>query len=471
MTSSRLFGLVLCSVLVPTLAASPALAERLACDIDADGARICDGVITCDERRDCISDVLSEDWYCTPASPARPDARECMAACTTMFGCGADSDCPAMGALIGTCQAAGDASAVRACTYRGTAPANRRITYCADGGATILGHYLSACHTRPRAVGDPAVYTPDYYQGDCDGDGCVNGADTDPCLVPSSGGTCMVSTEPAVSPFCPPPPPLACSPSPSGGVVCADARPCGDVAGCDSPAACEDGWSDGPRCRPECSTLILCHRPGAGGAVAELCPAFNGNVGACLPAPVAVPGYPGYDGVCVYSAFVDATCSSTTVSPACFLEVGSSTPTSDFYRGDCDSDGVPNGCDATRCEADGIFSECVDAPGVGCGAMPPPPDAGVEDAGVDPNTDAAVVDGDAGAQDDGGVSDSDAGPAGDGGNAAFDAGSVAEDASGGSFSGGGGCRCSAVGGDRGGAAGLGLAIIALGAVLVRRKRR
>ncbi len=474
MTSFRLSGFVLVSFVASTLAASSAQAERVSCAITTDGSWVCDGVTTCSDRRDCIGDPGTENLFCLAPNPTRPDQRECMLPCTTMFGCGSASDCPVIGPVGSTlapfCQDASDGTSI--CTYHGTAPPNQRITYCADGGATILTHYLSACQTLPRAAGDPPVYTQDYFEGDCDGDGCPNGADTDPCALPATGASCAISTEPARSPFCPPLQPLACAPG-SGGLVCEDARPCAGVgSACGAVSICEDGWSDGPRCRPSCSTLILC-QSAATGRMPEPCPEFDGSAGFCVPSPVSIAGYPGYDGACVYvPSFVDATCSASTPSATCFLLPGTSTVTTNFFLGDCDGDGIPNGCDSMRCVPGSAADGCVPVPGDGCAATLAMPDAGIVDAGGS-TTDAGDTMPDAGGEPspDGSLTTDDSGTTSDSGTQAFDAGVTDNDASGGSFTGGGGCRCSAAGGDRGGLAGLGLAVLALGVTFARRRRR
>ena len=109
-----------------------------------------------------------------------------------------------------------------------------------------------------------------------------------------------------------------------------------------------------------------------------------------------------------------------------------------FSEGDCDGDGTKNG-DELSGGGDGNV----------CGADGPPPDAGL------PGDDAGV-------------------PTGDAGSSPFDAGGSAIDAGPGgtnpSFEGGGGCACRAATGSRSGPAGAIVALLAIGAVLLRRKR-
>jgi MYXO-CTERM domain-containing protein len=467
MTSLRLTGAVLVFFGSLTLAASPARAERSTCDVGDDGGRFCGGVITCDERRDCIGDTGTEDWYCEPRSPSRPDALECMAACTTMFGCGAATDCPPINGQTPTCQPA-EGESIGVCTYRSGSASNVRITYCADGGGHVTAAFMAACHTLPRAAGGTPVYTPDYYLGDCDGDGCANGADTDPCSMPSTGGSCAATGPAATSPYCPPPPPLACVPQVDA-ITCDDARPCSpDGAPCDGSSTCEDGWSDGPRCRPECGSLFLCNLSAGTLGGSDGCPPLGGRDGVCMALPAPFPAYPAYGGVCVYGFFADGSCDASRITSDCFVDSTTMMGTANFYQGDCDGDLVPNGCDSMVCVPGSDTIACEPVPGAGCDVVLPVPDAGVMD--VDAGT-ATPDSGNTMGEDAGNVANDDASTTNDAGNVAFDAGNGAADASGGSFSGGGGCRCSAGGGERGGAAAAPATLIVLGAMWARRRRQ
>ncbi len=473
MTSLRVSRVVL--VLVCALAPAIARAERSTCNVSADGNRFCDAAMPCDGRRSCIGDAGTEDWFCLAADRSMLGVRECMAACTTMFGCEGRMDCPVINGITGSCQRieASDVTTPGVCTYVSSGAPNQGITYCAPSATgSIATHFIGACHVLPMRAGDPTVYTPDYFRGDCDGDGCANGADSDPCAPPEAGTTCGPVPSPAESPFCPSPPPLACRPTGTG-LVCDEARPCTrDGAMCAAGTECEDGWSDGPRCRPECGTIFAC-APATGGATGEVCPPFDGMIGACLPVPD--PLYPGYGGVCMYGGLSDLSCPSSMLSSACFVDPTTGSATANFFQGDCDTDGVPNGCDPTQCSADGMVSAlCDDVPGVGCDAVPPPPDAGVEE-------DAAVVDADAGNTDGGNTdvdaanepdasAETDAASVRDAGSSSADAGSSEVDVSGQRFGGGGGCRCGAAGGDRGGLGGIALVALALGAWVARRRR-
>jgi hypothetical protein len=133
--------------------------------------------------------------------------------------------------------------------------------------------------------------------------------------------------------------------------------------------------------------------------------------------------------------------------------------TDNFFAGDCDGDGAPNGCDDEICMPGGGTSTCTSVPGVGCTpSYTPPPDAGV-DAGPDSGSDA----GDAG-----GESETDGGsnvtPT-DGGSGGIDGGAGGHVPS---FGGGGGCRCAV--GSRQAPLGSILFGLALGIVIAQRRR-
>lgn len=443
--SSRTYAL--CCFALATMAAAPALAEPSVCTFDDAGARTCSVPATCAGRDDCVTGGPHDDWFCE--APRPPSAvLVCMPGCTTMFGCGIPADCPVMNGLAPTCDPV--ASGVpNACTYRvasGMAAApHTLITYCTAPTLHIPTMRMTACHTIPGT----STLTPDYYQGDCDMDGCPNGHDTDPCVA--AAGACTV-IDGAESSFCPVAPPLACDLS-SGTPACTDARPCSTDGGalpCEGTASCDASWSDVPRCRPDCSTLFLCRVPSAMARTPEPCPVWNGETGACVGSTITVA--PGYDGVCVYRSFTDASCTSMTPAPsACFSDMG--VPTSNFFAGDCDGDGIANACDALRCDPSGRPADgCFMPPGPGC-AVAPPPDAGVPDAG---GLDASVPDGsvigdggnvgaDTGVPSDGGGTPGDGGSTQNDGSTTMDASAGNDAALGVGFQGGGGCRCEAVG--------------------------
>jgi hypothetical protein len=336
-------------------------------------------------------------------------------------------------------------------------PLAAQVTYCTAAGFHIPIAKVTACHTLPGASG---LMTTDYFHGDCDGDGCPNGHDTDPC-TPSAA--CDILVSPFESPFCAHPPALACDVIAGRGFVCEDARPCdpmlGSTANGCSIGTCESGWSDAPRCRPPCSTLFLCV-PGAlpgGGAPREQCPQLDGADGQCVALPSGVPSIDGRDGVCIYTDFFDTSCVGATVSSACFDDP-SGALTTNFFAGDCDGDGAPNGCDAMRCASGGGTSTCVGTAGAGCTPSYTAPDAGLdEDAGVDAGS----------APLDGGPT-RDAAPTGDA-STIMDATTPISSGSEVSFGGGGGCRCGVIGGRARTDAGVAL-VLALLAITIERRR-
>lgn len=467
------------SVLVLLAFATPARAEPGVCDLDPAGARVCLGPRGCTERVDCLVGGRADAFVCESLGPIGTSGT-CVPDCTTMFSCNVPTDCPTLGLVVPTCDPVeppvGMTSVPSACTYRtGTTslPPNARITYCTAPAFHIPSAMFRACHTDPSGV-----VTDDYFRGDCDADGCPNGADTDPCTA--ARGACT-ATNTFDSPLCVPPPALACDVTASG-LVCDEARPCRTDAtalAC-GIGACEDGWSDVPRCRPACSTLFLCRTgtlPG-GGTPPEQCPPLDGADGVCAPLPGSIAPVRGRDGLCLYTDFFDTSCTATTVGSACFATPAGGT-TSNYFAGDCDSDGAPNACDTLRCVAGGGTSACVAVPGTDCtpsftpmpDAGPPPSDAGLDAATSDAGT------GDAGANDGGNVvtdgsasidaAAPDAGSSIDAGGAALDAGTGSGPTS--SFAGGGGCRCAAAGGGRGSR--LLAAFVLLGLAVSIRARR
>ncbi|MFO0682739.1 MAG: hypothetical protein U0234_11835 [Sandaracinus sp.] len=461
--SVRAGGLAL-AILSAWLVVPVARAEPSVCDLDVDGARLCVGLRGCATEGDCVTGTRTDDYACVAIPPM--SGQRCVPDCGTMFGCGQAADCPPMNGIAATCdpvESSNGTSAPNACTYRASArPLAAQITYCTTPGLHITVARLHACHTDPET----GAFTEDYYRGDCDGDGCANGLDTDPCDADPSACALPDGFD---SSYCASPRALACSYDASG-VSCGVARACrtgGAALPCEI-GTCEDGWSDVPRCRPSCGTLFLCQ---TGAPVRGQCPMLAGQNGTCLPLPVGVTPGVRRDGICVYADFADATCTPTpSIGFDCFTTPAGD-PTSSFWEGDCDGDGAPNACDDMRCASGGGTSACYEpAGGDACRVTyVPPPDAGI---------DAAVLDGsvaDAGTTTpDGGVglpdaSTTDAGPF-DGGGSGADAATGTDGGIGSTFSGGGGCRCSAAGAGQGVRSGLALALAGL-AVLVRRRAR
>ncbi len=476
----RAWGAALCAVLCA--GSMSARADRGACVLDPAGGRVCTpGTASCSTRATCITGPGTEDQTCQDVVSNGTASRECVEDCTTLFACTSAGDCPRVNDIAPTCSpVAPPTGAPSICTWSvgtgTTTPLAAQVTYCTAPGNHISSSQIAACH---RRADDRTAFTSDYFRGDCDGDGCPNGHDTNPCVAASAGSGCVPTTEPFDSPFCAPPPALACTHDAAAGLVCGDARPCDpDTASsfpCRGLGQCEDGWSDVPRCRPPCSTLFLC-TPGStpGGApLPEQCPDLDGTPGACVTLPSGVPSVDGRTGLCVYGTFFDASCAGMGPTDACFMDP-SGAITSNYFAGDCDGDGAPNACDTLRCAAGGGTSTCAPAVGDGCTpTYPPPVDAG-PDAGSDAGapadagnaqTDAALGSDAGGAGTDSGASTPDAGGSGSDASSGIDAGVQA------GFSGGGGCRCAAAGAGTAPAGVAGLALLALGLVLGRRARR
>lgn len=455
MVGSSRTTLAACLLVAHALAPSAALAGPMMCDVEPDGRLVCVPPETCASRRDCLGPPGTEDWFCRVVGTATATPI-CVPSCGTIYACDPEmppsGQCPALPGRTASCTGLDPAADLGAdvpplglCTYSvATRPA--AIDYCTEATAQILGPMFRACHTMPRVAGDPAHFTSDYFQGDCDGDGCANGRDAMPC---TAGSSCLPTS--AESPTCAPAPPLACRPGATG-IECGDARPCQlDGAPC-ALGRCEASWSDGgPRCRPECSTLFLCSTMAASTVASgdePACPRLGTEIGMCVldPTMSMLVDDPRYDGICVYPSWrSDGTCDVSTVHTTCAIDADG-LPTANFYTGDCDSDGIPNGCDSLVCDPMAGPGRCLDAPGdPSCRAMLPTlPDAAVpDDAGLD-------VDSGPSTQEDAASESLDAD------TVAIDAGPPVR------FGGGGGCRCRATGTGAGGASWALLALLAMG---------
>lgn len=274
--------------------------------------------------------------------------------------------------------------------------------------------------------------TSTWGAADFDGDDCVDGGDTTPCTpisstcrtrqLPLSCGTINVGTEP-------------------NGTCCIrdGAVECG--------ATCELDES-------ECSTVQAC-RPDA---VLWSCGPLGTESGICLRVedePSPVEGLAGY---CLFPEFFlgcDMSDPPGSDSP-CFRFDGAIEL--NFFEGDCDNDGCPNGYDLAPCErCDGEF----------CGATSRDPrdrcrNTRAPEMTIDPSDCSA----DAGVSDDAGV------------NIPVDAGSmIGSDANisqamdtgpRATFGGGGGCTCTA---SSGASHRIGLLAVGLALALIQRRRR
>jgi MYXO-CTERM domain-containing protein len=196
------------------------------------------------------------------------------------------------------------------------------------------------------------------------------------------------------------------------------------------------------------------------------CPDVAGATGECVTLGPATATDP--VGICVYPAaqidYCPATDGDGTVIGH-YLATCHTTPTGEvtanYFLGDCDADGCPNGSDGTPC----VAGEDV------CGAVMRGGECGpgrALDGGI--ATPDASIDADGGnVQDDGGVGEPDAGgERPDGGTSTMDAGPPPV-----SFHGGGGCTCRVGSRDapRSSAAAGALALGALVLGALRRRRR
>lgn len=275
------------------------------------------------------------------------------------------------------------------------------------------------------------VRSPAWGFGDFDDDGCINASDETPCEV---GGVCTGD---------PPPLPTSC-------LTPRTVRPC-----CVLPSG---EFECNASCSPtatECSTLLPC-TPGVSLVDGAQCPGISAdNPGVCAPVTedtVALPG------LCIYPEFFCPEGTSADLAD-CFHVPGSEPGmwggrTANFFEGDCDGDGCPNGYDQALCDAcdnRGCRSDTSD-PRVGttCPSSRPPTEPRVcpPDAGTDAGHDDAGPN-DAGMMD----APSPMSP---------DAGRI-------SFGGGGGCNCMV--GAHPQSRGASLVLFGLIAWVVKRRRR
>jgi MYXO-CTERM domain-containing protein len=126
----------------------------------------------CATADDCVETGFT-DPVCGSSLGDLPDI--CRPHCGTMVGCSVDGDCRPFRTFAGVCLRGADgATTTGICAYRGLG-----VSYCTDGGDTTIEPLMLAhCHLRP----DGSV-TSDYFEGDCDQDGCANGGDVAPCVA------------------------------------------------------------------------------------------------------------------------------------------------------------------------------------------------------------------------------------------------------------------------------------------------
>jgi hypothetical protein len=382
----RFFWLGLLVLVVP----GTARAELLGCSLHGAAGSFayeCDGLVQC---------AVGES--CPDGSPCDPLTLVCLPECSTIIGCEDDEDCSSLRAAS-SCQlfsAGAPFEGGGICTA-----SDLPVQYC-NGMGPLAPDRLLDCHTLPFSD----TLTPSWFDGDCDRDGCPNASDGLPCV---SGGAC---TRPSpILPVCPrrlvDVGPERCV-FPSDVPSCATAHTCSTNEDCPLGFACED-----ETCEPiECTALYSCR------SVAD-CPRDTelGTPILCLPSVLLDPGLGRGDGFCLFDSFdVTTACADLGEARSCFFRDG--VFSNDFFQGDCDLDGCPNGLDPAPCAADS--SEGCRSEGVSPACDTPIPPA--RDAGV-PFEDAASPDG--------GAVPFDASP--------FDA-SVDDPVT---FGGGGGCVCRA----------------------------
>lgn len=384
--------------LIALLAPARAAAEGRWCEWAQDrlvGER---GVLVCRADTACATGSCSRlgesDLVCLDG--------ECVPPCSTIRLCDTTADCPA-GAMCTLLDgprptiAGGGYAPAGACAASDTAP-SRGVFPPASLPCAHTWEGWEALYRYDQefpGFGRRPVHTPTWTHGDSDGDGCVNQLDDVMCV--SGTGPCL-AVEPSPPPTCPAPtlPTERCCTVVGGALRC-----------------------DGADC--SCSTIRACNpEPRAYGD--SECPALlsDGNPGACLR-----PGAPGTLGVCFFEEFLEDCGDLEALDFASCFRTGRGTFTTNFFEGDCDADGCPNGQDVDRCEpcdgaacADESVDMCAEVSNAGLAdpircvpadaSTPPLPDGAIapldgditplDDAGpaldaARPPLDAAVLDG------------------------------------------------------------------------------
>jgi hypothetical protein len=253
LSSLRFLGMVALSVLAlePTRARAQ---EPGPCHVPAVGSLQC-GLVPCSVDDECLG--FAPDGVCVAVDPAGGELH-CTATCGTLASC-SDGGCPEHAGAVGACTPmATPIGAVRAvCEYP-----TLGITHCPSTsgamGTVVSNPVLFDCYTVASSLGTGV--TDNWFKGDCDRDGCPNGADADPC--DASGAECFGTV---IGDVCGPMPP------PDAGIVgVADAgAPEVDAGGAgeiDSGTEVPPGtmFSGGGGCR----CAVAASRAPAGGALA-----------------------------------------------------------------------------------------------------------------------------------------------------------------------------------------------------------
>lgn len=231
-------------------------------------------------------------------------------------------------------------------------------------GTTWAAWEASYLHTEDTPFATALPQHSDVWgQTDSDGDGCVDGGDAATCdPAPSACGTPQL--------------PGTCTDD-------ASARTCCVVSGMFSCGSCPPS---------DCSTIVAC----SPSASVWTCQVSGLDTGACLRNLGDGSNLDELTGICLFPEFLRGCLAPglPDMTSACFTSPTNG-PTTNFFMGDCDGDGCPNGhdaepcmaCDGERCRVNSVDTR------VGCG-MPrlaedepidPPscaPDGGPNDAGM-----------------------------------------------------------------------------------------
>lgn len=171
---------------VGSIAALPsgARADLMICEIDHIDRSTDPPILeqTCHARTSCSdSDPgACRELYRTGVCDSVLRESFCRPSCGTVLRCDGDSDCPALvvttarpRCLLGAFPEGSADTPPGVCVYPGLDGGARGTTYCSVTGVSLDG--FLRCHTGPEGT------TSNWFAGDCDGDGCVNGDDVDPC--------------------------------------------------------------------------------------------------------------------------------------------------------------------------------------------------------------------------------------------------------------------------------------------------
>jgi hypothetical protein len=124
----------------------------------------------CASADDC-SETGFETPVCGTALEDLPDI--CRPHCGTLVGCDGDGDCRRFRDAVGSCHLTSTAAGgIGVCAYPALG-----ASYCVAVGEALDPMRFARCHTRPDGTA-----TSNYFEGNCDGDGCPNGGDNLPCV-------------------------------------------------------------------------------------------------------------------------------------------------------------------------------------------------------------------------------------------------------------------------------------------------